>query len=568
MLELAFRSLSWLWALHVFAPVAAVDSRGGPAWTIRLVTTLDRQLTHVYRNLSRYFSPNTHLTGEALALYVCGLALPELTDSRRRSDAGRAILLDEADRQIRADGGHAEQSAHYHRYSTDFYLLALAVARSAADPAAPRLERVARRQAEYLRTIADDWGRIPLLGDDDGGTLFPICGREPVDCRDTLATAAVLLESPDLAVSPPPEETFWICGEAASELRHTSLRPWPSRHFPDSGYIAMRTPAGDHLTFDAGRHGYLTGGHAHADALSLVLTLQGQPVLVDAGTATYTMDAAVRDRFRSTQMHNTVVIGGRAQSDPNGPFHWRSTTDAAPSLWKSTARADYAEGRHSAYAPLIHVRQILAVPTFGWCVVDHVLGGEPFSAEAFWHVHPDWEPEEIRHGWLLHSGDRRVGMASSAPLRSVSDPALAAYAPVYGRLVEAPCLTAVLAARAPSSLLTIIAAEPAVARDISIEALDVTMPPPAGWHGAVFRLRADGRTGFLFASVERSGVPAVQDARPGQAWGVSGATTDARVALALMGASDPILINGASVRISRPVASSVQEPAVRTTGVP
>jgi hypothetical protein len=568
MLELAFRSLSWLWALHFFAPCAADDPPGAPAWTTRLVTALDRQLTHVHQNLSRYFSPNTHLTGEALALYIGGLALPELTASRRRADAGRAVLLAEADRQVREDGGHAEQSAHYHRYSTDFYLLALAVARSAGDAAAPRLEHAVRRQAGYLRTIADDWGRLPLLGDDDGGMLFPICGRKPVDCRDTLATAAVLLDSPELAVGPAPEETLWICGVAAAPLRHTPRQPWPSRHLPDSGYIVLRTPAGDHLTFDAGRHGYLNGGHAHADALSLVLTVQGQPLLIDPGTATYTMDAAVRDRFRSTQMHNTVVIDGRAQSEPSGPFHWRSTTDGAASLWQPTAKVDYAEGRHPAYAPLIHVRQVLAVPTFGWFVIDHVLGDEPFSAEAFWHVHPGWEPQELLQGWLLQSGDRVVRMASSAPMRPVSDRKLAAYAPAYGRVVEAPCLTAVMAARAPSSMITIIAAEPAVARDIAIETLDVTVPAPAGWHGAVFRLRATGRTGFLFASVERNGAPASADAGPGQAWGVSGATTDARVAVALMGSSDPVLINGTTVQVSQPVASSVQRPATRTVAVP
>jgi hypothetical protein len=568
MLELAFRSLSWLWALHAFAPAVAGDPPGAPTWTIRLLTALDRQLDHILQNLSRYFSPNTHLMGEALALYIGGLALPELTASRRRVDVGRAVLLAEADRQIRADGGHAEQSAHYHRYSTDFYLLALAVARSAGDAAAPRFERAARQQSDYLRTIADDEGRLPLLGDDDGGTLFPICRRDPADCRDTLATSAVLLASPELAVGQAPEETFWLCGEAAAGLRYAPPRPWPSRHLAESGYIVLRTPAGDHLTFDAGRHGYLNGGHAHADALSLVLTVQGRPLLVDAGTATYTMNAAVRDRFRSTSMHNTVVIGGRSQSEPDGPFHWRSTTDAAPSLWQTTAKADYAEARHSAYAPLVHVRQVLAVPAFGWFVIDHILGDEAFSGDAMWHVHPNWEPHQRRRGWLFQSGDRVVGMAASAPLRPVSDRTLATYAPVYGRVVEAPCLTAALPARAPSSVVTIIAAEPAVARDLSIESLVVTVPAPAGWHGAVFRLRAAGRSGFLFASVERSGRPAAEDARPGQAWGVSGATTDARVAVALMGSSDPILINGTTVQVSQHVASSVQEPAARTVAVP
>ena len=61
MLELALRSVSWLWALHFFARAA-----GEATTTVacRSLLALDRQLVHVEHNLSRYFSPNTHLSGE------------------------------------------------------------------------------------------------------------------------------------------------------------------------------------------------------------------------------------------------------------------------------------------------------------------------------------------------------------------------------------------------------------------------------------------------------------------------------------------------------------------------
>ena len=50
-----------------------------------------------------------------------------------------------------------------------------------------------------------------------------------------------------------------------------------SAALPSSGYYVSRTTGGDHLIFDAGRHGYLNGGHAHADALAVVLTTAGRP---------------------------------------------------------------------------------------------------------------------------------------------------------------------------------------------------------------------------------------------------------------------------------------------------
>ena len=72
--------------------------------------------------------------------------------------------------------------------------------------------------------------------------------------------------------------------------------------------------AGDHLVVDAGPHGYENGGHAHADALSMTFTVRGVPLLIDPGTGSYTADPAARDHFRSSQLHNTVVVDGRSQS--------------------------------------------------------------------------------------------------------------------------------------------------------------------------------------------------------------------------------------------------------------
>src|SRR5439155_12241669 len=171
MLELGLRSLSWLWTLNFFAD-PAIDDR--LPWTIDLVLALDRQLTHVERNLSYYFSPNTHLLGEALALYVGGCALPELAASARRVALGRQILVDEIERQIAPDGGHCERSTHYHRYALDFYLLALAVARISHDPVAATLDKAVARLAFATRLLADDRGRLPHIGDDDGGALLPL----------------------------------------------------------------------------------------------------------------------------------------------------------------------------------------------------------------------------------------------------------------------------------------------------------------------------------------------------------------------------------------------------------
>jgi heparinase II/III-like protein len=465
-LELAFRSMSWTWAVEFFSDqLAEGDDK---PWLVDLLVSLDRQLTHISHNLSSYFSPNTHLSGEALALYAVSRAFPELRRSTDRAAAGRTILLREAFNQVRPDGGHAELSAHYHRYSTDFYLLALMVARSSGDPAAEPFEQTVRRQAAYLRTIADDRGRLPLIGDDDGGQLFRFGALDPADAAATLAVAASLLSDEALAVGPAVPESWWILGHAVGTPR--SRPPWPSRLLPDTGYFVSRNPDG-HLIFDAGPHGFLNGGHAHSDALSVVLTVTGEQLLVDCGTGTYTMDAAARDRFRSTRMHNTLVLDERDHATPSGPFHWGTRADARFLVARTGETMDFAVGTHDAYGPGRHTRAVVTVHGLGWLIVDRIVSDRHTAAQMWWHLHPAWQAA-VRDGGtveLRHRGGRRLGLATTAQdIALAEDPDLCTYSAEYGRIELATTLVARQAGRGSFSIGTFIPASASGSLPLSI----------------------------------------------------------------------------------------------------
>jgi hypothetical protein len=570
MLELALRSLAWLWSLELFAAAAAHEDE--EPWIVDLLLALDRQLTHIEQNLSHYFSPNTHLSGEALALYVAGCALPELGASARRIALGRRVLLQEATRQVRVDGGHVELSAHYHRYSTDFYLLAARVATLAGDPAAAVFEQASRAQAGYLRAICDDRGIRPQLGDDDGGQLFPMCGTPADDCRPTLAIAAVLLRAPSLRIGPVPEEARWVCGAEARSAPLDTLRS-SSSALTASGYYVSRTAQGDHLVFDAGPHGFLNGGHAHADALSLTLTIAGRPVLIDPGTATYTMDAELRDRFRSTPMHNTVVLDGRSQSEPLGAFHWITRTTADAPIWRQASESDYGEGTHAAYAPHRHTRAVLAVHGVGWWILDHLLGpAMPRSFASHWHFHPAWRVTGIDpHLCRLAQHDVTLALASTAPLSVLArgESPLAVRYEVYGVVEPAPVARGSLDLIVPATVATFIPATPAMAMGLHIEAVPVAIRAGEGWHGSAFRVRWKGGAMVMLAAIESSGLATRADTAPADRWGTAELQTDARVALLIdytRSGSEAVLVNGATLRATAGpglIALPRREPMVR-----
>src|SRR5690348_6606887 len=67
-LEVAFRSISWLWAFYFFKSSPSLT----PEVFKRAWKFLYLGARHLESYLSTYFSPNTHLTGEALGLFYIG----------------------------------------------------------------------------------------------------------------------------------------------------------------------------------------------------------------------------------------------------------------------------------------------------------------------------------------------------------------------------------------------------------------------------------------------------------------------------------------------------------------
>src|SRR6266496_640816 len=115
-LEVAFRALSWIWTYHL------LQGAGGPQLRNEWLRGLGLHGRYIERYLSTYFSPNTHLLGEGVALFFLGVLCPELAAAERWKWLGWKIVLQEAARQVRLDGFHFEQSTYYHVYALDFLL--------------------------------------------------------------------------------------------------------------------------------------------------------------------------------------------------------------------------------------------------------------------------------------------------------------------------------------------------------------------------------------------------------------------------------------------------------------
>jgi hypothetical protein len=447
-LEVAFRAMSWVWALRFFRHSPSLT----PALFARLLGYLHVHARHLETYLSTYFSPNTHLTGEALGLVWVGWLLPQLAGAPRWARTGETILLTQLDRQIRDDGVYFEQASQYHRYTTEFYFQLLLLTERQGRRVDPRLAASVPRLLDFLRHLARPDGTMPLFGDDDGGRLVQLDGRTPEDVRALLATGAARFDRADWAWVGGDElaPAIWLLGPAAVATRPAPAQPAErSRAFGTSGFFVLRDGWGadaSHLLLDCGPHGVYNGGHAHADALALTLTARGRHVLVDAGTFTYPW--ADRNAFRGARAHNTLLLDGEGSSTPAaGAFQWTDAARCTPTVWVATPAFDLVAGTHDGFGrlpdPAIHERAVLHLPGRGWVVRDRVRATGRHDVALRWQLAPGLTVRSLGEGTadvLAPSGEvlLRVVVAGGAGGALAVEPGRVS--PQYGAVVEAPVL--------------------------------------------------------------------------------------------------------------------------------
>ena len=472
-LEAALRVIAWSWALVLFRGSRALT----PGLFAEMLEGVTVHAAHVERYLSYHFSPNTHLSGEALGLFYAGVLFPDLGRAGRWRRLGWRILVEECSRQVLADGMHFELSTCYHRYTAEIYLHFLLLARrSGLAVPATVTDRLGRMMDVLLALRLPD-GSMPQIGDADGGWLLPLSRRTPGDLRGLFAIAAALFGRSDCAwaAEGAAPEALWMLGPAgASALDTLAPRPpaWSgSRNLSVSGYVVMRSGwdrRAHHLILDAGPLGCpVSAGHGHADLLSIQCAVFGESYLVDPGTYGYAGGDGWRDFFRGTAAHSTVVVDGVGQALPRGPFAWQERPRARLTHLGTTGGLDVAEAEHTAYHrladPVTHRRRIIQVQQLGWVIVDDLDGAAEHEIELCFQ----WAPIEVNVGplWARARGAGGHGLLvrpfAAVPLEAKicegeTSPPRGWVSPDYGRREPAPALIYSAATRLPLRIATVL----------------------------------------------------------------------------------------------------------------
>ena len=461
-LEVAFRSLSWLWIGNLLNSCSVTSER----FSSDLRRALMLNACHIEKFLSTYFSPNTHLLGEGVGLFSIGTLHSEVPAADRWRKLGWQIVVDEAKRQVLPDGVHFEQSIYYHVYALDFFLHARMLANANDMPIPATVDQTLEKMLNALCTLGKV-GPLPAFGDDDGGRVFEPRRNRSEHLLDPLATGAVLFNRSDfkLAADGIREETLWLCGiKGVRQFDELSIREDSAMSFAFewSGMYGMASPrpVPQQLIVDAGPQGAGRAGHGHADGLSIQVSVGGSGVLIDPGTLAYVDPDGKRNRFRGTASHNTVQVDGVDQAAPGGPFGWYGLPNVNVDRWITSDSFDFFEGSHTGYrrlsSPVHHRRCIFYFKPHFWVVRDVLEGTGTHNIALNWHFAPGWL-SGIPGGAHFSS---IAGATLALMLATVHDPSTEIRtdwcAPVYGKSRQAPLLRFEARAALPAEFATIL----------------------------------------------------------------------------------------------------------------
>ncbi len=400
-LEPAYRVFAWIWTYSWCGDALCAD------FLVSFLKSLYQHACYIEAHLEFYTSPYNHLIGEATALFWIGTLFPEFKDAERWAARGWQILESELEHQFYADGFTVEQASGYHYATLGFYLMAVLLRQLNGKPVSARVLSSIERAITCSVHLTQPNGRVPRIGDSDEARPMALSQRPPWDFREFHTMGAVLFSRPDFkyAAGGYAEEALWMLG-VSGYRRFANLQSVApstmSQGFQASGYYVMRSGWNREAHWSCVDCGPQAGGisegavpsaaHGHADALSVLISAYGEPMLVDAGSYAYNGDPVWYDYFRQTRAHNTVVVDGLDQAVHHGGMAWSQAAKTQCEAWDSTPLYDYVCGHHAGFTrlpvPVWHRRAVFfRKPTY-WLIFDELTGTGLHQVESYLHFAP------------------------------------------------------------------------------------------------------------------------------------------------------------------------------------
>lgn len=382
--EISLRVLNWLFALNFYKKNNELTEE---KWTT-IIQSIYWQIAHVYNNInfSRISVRNNHAITETLTLYLMGLMFPEFPNAKKWKIEGKRWFEEEIEYQFQPDGSYIQNSMNYQRVVTQLLTLGIALATKNGERFKDVVYERAFSNVNFLYQCQDDFtGMLPNYGANDGALFFQLSSNAYPDYRPQIDALYFALTNKHL-YKEKYEDSEWFGGyELFGSSRIEKQQGVVS--FTDSGYFIIRE--GDDFSFI--RCGSFKGVTS-CDQQHLDVWVNGENVLMDAGSYKYNTEQRTVKYYSGTESHNTVMLDDFDQMLKGDRFMWfyPSTIKAVnieEGEWEFRYTGCVSCFKYLGYN-ILHKRTIRKIKNERtWCVEDEIINKPAnVSMKQLWHT--------------------------------------------------------------------------------------------------------------------------------------------------------------------------------------
>jgi len=275
-----------------------------PAFTRALLLSIRQHLDYLqtyYEELG--FVEGNHQNHHAQPLLAAGILLPELKGAPAWRALGLRIYREHLASDFDADRVQNEYCPAYHGNMLTIYLDAYEV-----------LKVNGARRPSWLEGAVRDMSLFELYATAPDGWQLPINDSRPRQSERLRRRAARLLQMPEL-----------LAPESGRR------RPPLDRAYFPAGLAIMRSGWDANAVFVALDATKPNSGHWHPGKPNLYIQAGGQPLAAEHIFADYD-HPSFWNYFHQGLAHNTVLVDGKGDGEPDLPWRWRHTLGSRPEL--------------------------------------------------------------------------------------------------------------------------------------------------------------------------------------------------------------------------------------------
>ncbi|GAB3905599.1 alginate lyase family protein [Larkinella knui] len=399
------------------------------------VPAIYQHCTYSRNNLPFASAANNQLITSYAGLFVAS-SFWKFPESAAWCAFAKTGLEQEMQRQNSPNGVNREEAADYVQFIADVFLISYITGIRTDNPFSALYANQLENILSYVVHVLDDQGNFPPYGDEGSGRLWSLDDQRPFsNFRSLLTSAAVLYGDPvfkqrshgyDL------KNRLLFGDEGCQKFNAISSKETTlsSQFYPSEGHYILRKQEDQseiYVHFNAAPLGYLASAtHGHADALSFIMHVDGQPFFVDSGTYVDAGQSDWRRYFVSTRAHNTVCIDYQNQAFQDHDLRWLSQYAISIQKAELSDNTDEISAAHNGYDRIgcSHQRRMEFDKLNNRLVIDDQVDSKRngnHTVEVLFHVHPAvrFRAKGRNHFVLSHPQTKRLVILQIDPALQV-----------------------------------------------------------------------------------------------------------------------------------------------------